>query len=269
MCMPADSAYWVTLSCSSRAMRCRSSSSTSRCRAAPSSAWVSSSSSLRALRSSACRLARSRSRSEWSSSAQFCRAAAVWPARIRSTEWSVSSISRSSGVHAANPPDARGRRAGPARAGGGAGSPRRAWSSCGTAADLVDVAADLVGDGPSAAGHSVAVRAAHQVARAGVGELAVDEGEHDPLRRQVVGGRLDDRADQRLGALHGAHERGGDPFQRVDHPAHPLGRGAVLGVVVRLARPQAGERLEVGTRRGSARGAGRRGGHCAVVTWPP
>ena len=48
MCMPADSAYWVTLSCSSRAIRCRSLSSTSRCRAAPSSAWVSSSSSLRA-----------------------------------------------------------------------------------------------------------------------------------------------------------------------------------------------------------------------------
>ena len=40
MCIPADSAYWVTLSCSSRAMRWRSSSSTSRCRAAPSSAWV-------------------------------------------------------------------------------------------------------------------------------------------------------------------------------------------------------------------------------------
>ena len=63
--------------------------------------------SLRALRSAAWRAVRACRRAEWSSSAQFCSAAAVWPARMRSTEWSVSSISRSVGVHAANPPTTR------------------------------------------------------------------------------------------------------------------------------------------------------------------
>ena len=107
MCIPADSAYCVTLSCSSRAIRWRSESSTSRCRAAPSSAWVACSSAWRRDRSSACRVVRASSRAEWSSRAQFCRAAAVWPARICSTERSVSSTSRSGGVHATNAPTAR------------------------------------------------------------------------------------------------------------------------------------------------------------------
>ncbi len=138
MCMPADSAYWVTLSCSSRAIRCRSLSSTSRCRAAPSSAWVSSSSSLRAFSASACRVVRACSRSEWSSSAQFCRAAAVCPARIRSTEWSVSSICRSGGVQAITAPTTRpSSRIGTCRwrrsESGSCTSlsvPRRTWSRC-------------------------------------------------------------------------------------------------------------------------------------------
>ena len=107
MCMPAESAYWVTLSCSSRAMRWRSESSTSRCRAAPSSAWVACSSACRVARSSAWRVVRASRRAEWSSSAQFCRAAAVWPARMPSTERSVSSTSRLGGVHATNPPTTR------------------------------------------------------------------------------------------------------------------------------------------------------------------
>ena len=280
MCMPADSAYWVTLSCSSRAIRCRSLSSTSRCRAAPSSAWVSSSSSLRAFSSSACRVVRACSRAEWSSSAQFCRAAAVCPARIRRTEWSVSSISRSGGRprdqaadDAAVEPD-RHVQVAAARLG-------VVLVVVGAAAHLRPGARHTRSGRPVRTGPLGAVGAAHEVPRDGVGQLAVDQREHHPLGGQVVGRGLHDGPHQRLGALGGAHQRGRDPLQGVDHPVQPLRGDPVLGVVVRLARAQAGERLEVRSRptRRAPGGAPRRplrGGHGPApgrrggpITWPP
>ena len=89
-------------------------------------------------------------------------------------------------------------------------------------------------------------RPAHEVARPHVRQLALDQREHHPLRRQVLGGGVHDRPHERLRALHGAHQRARDPLQRQDHPSQPFGGDPVLGVVVRLARAQAGERLEVG-----------------------
>ena len=106
------------------------------------------------------------------------------------------------------------------------------------------------------------VRPENDVPRRGVGQLAVDEPEHHPVRRQVVGGRVGDRADQRLGTLHRADQRGRDPVQREDDPAQPLGPLTVLRVERRLARPQAGELVEVGA--GPAPG-GRRRGRCGCA----
>ena len=112
-----------------------------------------------------------------------------------------------------------------------------------------------------------------EMARARVGQLAVDEREDHPLRREVVGRGVHDGPDERVGALHRAHERGRDPVQGVDHPPQSLRRVPVLGVVVRLARPQPGQRLEVGPRaptprRGAARGPLRGGHRGAPVTGP-
>jgi hypothetical protein len=114
----------------------------------------------------------------------------------------------------------------------------------GTADDGQQVLADPVRH-PTDVRPLRAVRSAHQVAGAGFGELAVDEGEQHPVGGQVLGRSLDDGPDQRLGSLGGAHQRRRDPLQRRDHPAQPLRVGAVLGEVVRLPRAQAGEGVEV------------------------
>jgi hypothetical protein len=188
MCIPAESAYCVTLSCSSRAMRCRSESSTSRC-------------------------------------------------GVRVVDLAVC------GGPGDEPPDDS-----PVEPDGDVHVPevrlrvvrgvRRAGD------DRGEVPAHEFGYGQRI-GPLRPVRPAHEVAGAGLDELAVGQGEHDPVGRQVLGGRLHHRPHERLGALSGAHQRRGDPFQRRDDPAQPLGGGAVLGEVVRFARPQSGEGLQV------------------------
>jgi hypothetical protein len=110
--------------------------------------------------------------------------------------------------------------------------------------DGEQVLADLLGNGAEV-GPLGAVGPAHEMAGAGIGQLALDEGEQHPVGAQVLRRSLDDGAHQRLGPLGRAHQRGRDPLQRGDHPAQPLGVGAVLGEVVRLAGAQAGQRFEV------------------------
>ena len=199
MCIPADSAYWVTLSCSSRAMRWRSSSSTSRCRAAPSSAWVASELGVAGLEVGGL-----------AGGAGVQAGGVVEQRRVLQRRGRLTGEDAQHGVvgvldlplgrrPGGEPADDAPVEPDRARAGGGGPGARRArrrgarretwstwWRTC---------SGGVVG------------RPAHEVARPHVRQLALDQREHHPLRREVLGGGVHDRPHERLRALHGAHQR--------------------------------------------------------------